>query len=118
MNVVMACQKDYNMETGESARTGSYYFNVGGQLQFNHSGDSGFIRFNLSEVEGGGLWPSGTGYTKFDPHAVGNLGGLSGKGVFAPRNGFPQRLTSISYQIPTGFFRAASGRALSPVRAR
>lgn len=83
MNVVMACQKDYNMETGESARTGSYYFNVGGQLQFNHSGDSGFIRFNLSEVDGGGLWPSGTGYTKFNPHVVGNIGGLSGRGVFS-----------------------------------
>ena len=83
MNVVMLCQKDYNMETGESARMGSYYFNVGGQLQFNHSGDSGFIRFNLSEADGGGLWPSGTGCTKFDPHAIGNLGGLSGKGVFS-----------------------------------
>lgn len=83
MNVVMACQKDYNMETGESARTGSYYFNVGGQLQFNHSGDSGFIRFNLSEVDGGGLWQGGTGYTKFNPHVVGNIGGLSGRGVFS-----------------------------------
>ncbi|OLA83335.1 MAG: hypothetical protein BHW65_09455 [Verrucomicrobia bacterium CAG:312_58_20] len=83
MNVVMACQKDYNMETGESAHTGSYYFNVGGQLQFNHSGDSGFIRFTMSEASGGDLWPSGTGYTKFNPHVVGNIGGLSGRGVFS-----------------------------------
>lgn len=83
MNVVMACQKDYNMDTGASSSVGDYYFNVGGQLQFNHSGDSGFIRFNLSEVDGGGLWPSGTGYTKFNPHVVGNIGGLSGRGVFS-----------------------------------
>lgn len=83
MNVVMACQKDYNMDTGASSSVGDYYFNVGGQLQFNHSGDSGFIRFNLSEVDGGGLWPSGTGYTKFNSHVVGNIGGLSGRGVFS-----------------------------------
>lgn len=83
MNVVMQCQNDYNMETGASARTGTYYFNVGGQLQFNHSGDSGFIRFTLSEAGGGALWPSGTGYTKFNPHVVGNIGGLSGRGVFS-----------------------------------
>lgn len=83
MNVVMACQKDYNMDTGASSSVGDYYFNVGGQLQFNHSGDSGFIRFNLSEVDGGGLWQGGTGYTKFNPHVVGNIGGLSGRGVFS-----------------------------------
>ena len=83
MNVVMLCQKDYNMETGASSNTGAYYFNVGGQLQFNHSGDSGFIRFTLSEPDGGGLWQGGTGYTKFSPHVIGNLGGLSGKGVFS-----------------------------------
>ncbi len=83
MNVVMACQKDYNMDTGASSSVGDYYFNVGGQLQFNHSGDSGFIRFNLSEVDGGGLWSGGTGYTKFNPHVVGNIGGLSGRGVFS-----------------------------------
>lgn len=79
----MQCHSDYNMDTGASSSVGDYYFNVGGQLQFNHSGDSGFIRFNLSEVDGGGLWQGGTGYTKFNPHVVGNIGGLSGRGVFS-----------------------------------
>lgn len=83
MNVVMQCHSDYNMDTGASSRTGTYYFNVGGQMQFNHSGDGGFIRFTLSEASGGALWPSGTGYTKFNPHVVGNIGGLSGRGVFS-----------------------------------
>ena len=71
------------MDTGASSSVGDYYFNVGGQMQFNHSGDSGFIRFTLSEASGGGLWSGGTGYTKFNPHVVGNIGGLSGRGVFS-----------------------------------
>lgn len=83
MNVVMQCHSDYNMDTGASSSVGDYYFNVGGQMQFNHSGDSGFIRFTLSEASGGDLWPSGTGYSKFNPHVVGNIGGLSGRGVFS-----------------------------------
>ena len=93
MSIVMTNHSNYNIDTGATGNTGEYFFNVGGQLQFNHSSDEGFIRYIVSEPTGGALWPSGTGYTKFDPVVTGNIGGLSGTGVFSATKWLTTTLT-------------------------
>ena len=55
MAIQMTNHSNYNIETGATGNTGEYFFNVGGQLQFNHSSDEGFIRYIVSEPTGGSL---------------------------------------------------------------
>ena len=90
-----------NPTWNDGARSIKGIFNVGKQMQFNHTGDSGFIRFQVSEAkvdkssitvyetyEDSVNKTNGKTYTNYQTNTGtvvmnGKVGGLDGKGVFS-----------------------------------
>ena len=90
-----------NPTWNDGARSINGIFNVGKQMQFNHTGDSGFIRFQVSEAkvnsssitiyetyEDSVNKTNGKTYTNYQTNTGtvvmnGKVGGLDGKGVFS-----------------------------------
>ena len=90
-----------NPTWNDGVRSINGVFNVGKQMQFNHAGDSGFIRFQVSEAkvnsssitvyetyEDSVNKTNGKTYTNYQTNTGtvvmnGKVGGLDGKGVFS-----------------------------------